>query len=150
MTATAEMLPENRGRRQLNPSSETATLVGGVARNAARIAHMALLAGRHASLLENPKFRKVYPRLCAVSRRHDRTVVQSHSLDRRKSRATSTDLRQRRIPDWIATRAGSGMRKADPARGLRCGVTTYWPRLMPGLPSSQEATANVVDPPMRT
>ena len=42
------------------------------------------------------------------------------------------------------------MRKADPARGLRCGVTAYWPRLMPGLPSSQEATANVVDPPMRT
>jgi len=45
---------------------------------------MALLAGRDASLLENPKFRKVHPRLCAVSRRHDRTVVQSHSLDRRK------------------------------------------------------------------
>ena len=77
---------------------------------------MALLAGRDASLFENPKFRKLHPRLCAVSRRHNRTVVQSHSLDRRKSRATSTDLRQRRI--GMRTAAGRCRRRIGP-----CGRT---------------------------
>ena len=42
------------------------------------------------------------------------------------------------------------MRKADPARGLRCGVNCLLARLMPGLPSSQEATADVVDPRRRS